>query len=131
LVQYMAPICPGCTAADAGPVADLLRLNTGIPVTPTPQQKRLGFIAGDNAGWPNGRRLADDVLDIAVRALEGILVSSSKYGLPLGDGVNVTGSSLGSVFPFIGPAYSGRDSVHQGPGQAGCANQPNGICPAN
>jgi hypothetical protein len=131
LVLYMAPICPGCAAADAGPVADLLRLNTGIPVTPTPSQKRLGFIAGDNAGWPNGRRLGDDVLDIAVRALEGILVSSTKYGLPLGDGVNVTSSALGNAFPFIGPAYSGRDSVHQGPGQAGCTNQPNGICPVN
>jgi hypothetical protein len=42
LVQYMAPICPGCGPNDAGPIADLLRLNTGIPPTPVANQKRLG-----------------------------------------------------------------------------------------
>jgi hypothetical protein len=131
LVQYMAPICPGCAAADAGPVADLLRLNTGIAVTPTSNQKRLGFLAGDTAGFPNGRRLQDDVFDIAVRVLEGILVSPTKYGIPLGDGVNVSSSTIGVTFPFIGPAYSGRNSVHSGPGQPGCPNQPNGLCPIN
>ena len=53
LAQYMAPICPGCTAADAGPVADLLRLNTGIapPVGLAPVH-RLGFLAGDLNGVP-------------------------------------------------------------------------------
>jgi hypothetical protein len=131
LVQYMAPICPGCTAAQAGPVADLLRLNTGIPPTSTALAKRLGFIAGDSAGWPNGRRLTDDVFDIALRALEGILVDGKKYGAPLGDGVNLSISSIGVVFPFEGPAYSGRDSIHQGPGQTGCLTQPNAICPGN
>jgi hypothetical protein len=129
LVQYMAPICPGCKTADAGPIADLLRLNTGIPPTSIPSQKRLGFLAGDLAGWPNGRRPADDVFDIALRALAGILVDAKKYGTPLGDGVNVSSSSLQAVFPILGPAYSGRDSVHQGPGQPGCTNQPNGLCP--
>jgi hypothetical protein len=131
LVQYMAPICPGCTAAQAGPVADLLRLNVGIPPTSTANAKRLGFIAGDSAGFPNGRRLTDDVFDIAVRALEGILVNSKTYGTPLGDGVNISSSPIGVTFPFVGAAYSGRDSVHQGPGQPGCTNQPNGICPSN
>jgi hypothetical protein len=47
---------------DAGPIADLLRLNTGIAPTPVGQQKRLGFIAGDSAGFPNGRRPVDDVV---------------------------------------------------------------------
>jgi hypothetical protein len=131
LVQYIAPICPGCGAADAGPVADLLRLNTGIAPTVTTNQKRLGFIAGDLAGYPNGRRPADDVFDISVRALAGILVNSKQYGLPLGDGVNISSSQLGVMFPFLAPAYSGRDSVHEGPGQAGCNTQPNNICPAN
>ena len=67
LLQYNAPICPGCAAADAGPIADLLRLNTGIPPTPFANAKRLGFLAGDNAGFPNGRRPSDDVVDIAAR----------------------------------------------------------------
>jgi Domain of unknown function (DUF4331) len=131
LVQYMAPICPGCTAAQAGPVADLLRLNTGIPPTPITQLKRLGFIAGDIAGYPNGRRPQDDVLDISLRALEGILVNATTYGTPLGDGVNMSGSGLTQMFPFEGPAYDGRDSVHEGPGQAGCNTLVNQTCPTN
>jgi len=131
LVQYIAPICPGCKPSDAGPIADLLRLNTGIQPTQPAFQKRLGFIAGDQAGWPNGRRPNDDVLDIALRAVGGILADPAKYGTPLGDGVNVSSSALQPTFPFLAPAYSGRDSVHQGPGQAGCALQPSGICPAN
>jgi hypothetical protein len=87
LVQYEAPICPGCGPKDTGPVADLLRLNTGIPATPVGKQKRLGFLAGDDAGFPNGRRPVDDVFDIAARAVAGILVDATKYGTPLGDGV--------------------------------------------
>lgn len=131
LVQYMAPICPGCTAAQAGPIADLLRLNTGIPPTPSQQVKRLGFIAGDSAGFPNGRRPTDDVLDIALRALQGILANPQKFNAALGDGVNMSSSPLQSTFPFLGPAYSGRNSVHEGPGQAGCTEDPNGLCPIN
>lgn len=131
LVQYMAPICPGCTAAQAGPVADLLRLNTGIPPTPITQLKRLGFIAGDVAGYPNGRRPQDDVVDISLRALEGILVDAKKFGTPLGDGVNISSAPLLQVFPFEGAAYDGRDSVHEGPGQAGCATLVNQTCPSN
>jgi hypothetical protein len=71
------------------------------------------------------------VFDIALRALEGILVNSKTYGLPLGDGVNVSSSSLGVTFPFVGLAYNGRNSVHEGPGQAGCVNQAGGLCPIN
>jgi hypothetical protein len=129
LAQYQAPICPGCTAKDAGPVADLLRLNTGIPPTPVGSQKRLGFLAGDTAGFPNGRRPVDDVFDIAVRAIAGILVDGTKYGTRLGDGVQTKTEGFNNSFPYVMPANSGRDSAHTGPGQAGCTGQPNGICP--
>src|SRR5215472_1601393 len=129
LVQYMAPICPGCGAGDAGPIADLMRLNTGIPPTPVAKQKRLGFLAGDVAGFPNGRRLNDDVVDIASRAVAGILADPVKFGTRIGDGVNVNESGYGSTFPYVQPAHSGRDSHHVGPGQAGCTGQPSGICP--
>jgi hypothetical protein len=129
LVQYQAPICPGCGPSDAGPVADLLRLNTGIPPTPVTNQKRLGFIAGDSAGYPNGRRPVDDVFDISLRAIEGILVDSTKYGLALGDGVNTKTEGFNNSFPYVLPANSGRNSAHTGPGQAGCTGQPGGICP--
>jgi hypothetical protein len=129
LVQYEAPICPGCGPKDAGPVADLLRLNTGIPPTPVGHQKRLGFLAGDDAGFPNGRRPVDDVFDISARAVAGILVSATKYGTPLGDGVQTKTEGFNNGFPYVMPANNGRDSAHTGPGQAGCTGQPGGICP--
>ena len=126
LVQYMAPICPGCTPADAGPIADLLRLNTGIPPAGPGAAKRLGFLAGDTAGFPNGRRPVDDVVDIAARAVAGILADPNKYGTRIGDGVNAASVPASTAFPFLAPAYSGRDSAHAGPGQPGCAGGP---CP--
>src|SRR5579863_8098919 len=129
LVQYMAPICPGCGPKDAGPIADLLRLNTGMPPTPVGSQKRLGFLVGDNAGFPNGRRPIDDVVDIASRAVAGILVDPVKFGAAIGDGVNVADGGYKNTFPYVLPAFDGRDAHHIGPGQAGCNGQPHGICP--
>lgn len=129
LVQYEPPICPGCGANDGGAVADLLRLNTGIPPTPVASQKRLGFLAGDVAGFPNGRRLIDDVVDIAARAVAGILVDPVKYGTRIGDGVNINDVGYGTTFPYVQPAHSGRNSHHTGPGQLGCTGQPKSVCP--
>jgi hypothetical protein len=131
LVQYEAPICPGCGPNDKGAVADLLRLNTGIPATPADQQKRLGFLVGDQAGFPNGRRPVDDVTDIAARVVAGILVDPVKFGTRIGDGVNTDGDLVGfrSTFPYVRQAMSGRDSHHVGAGQAGCNGYSDGICP--
>jgi hypothetical protein len=130
LVQYQAPICPGCAAADAGPIADLLRINTGIPPTAFSSAKRLGFLVGDNAGFPNGRRLNDDVIDIAARAVGGIL-AGPKYNTAIGDGVNEPSTPTLTTFPFVAPAYNGRNSTHSGPGQAGCAGATAPLCPLN
>ena len=129
LVQYMAPICPGCGPKDAGPIADLLRLNTGIRPTPVAKQKRLGFLVGDVAGYPNGRRPIDDVVDISSRAVAGILVDPAKYGTAIGDGVQRNTEGYATTFPYVLPANSGRDSHHVGPGQEGCSGQTNEICP--
>ena len=129
LVQYVAPICPGCGPKDAGPIADLLRLNTGIPPTPVAKQKRLGFLAGDVAGYPNGRRPLDDVVDISSRAVAGIFADPAKFGTPIGDGVQLNTEAYAPIFPYVLPANSGRDSHHVGPGQEGCSGQTNGICP--
>jgi hypothetical protein len=129
LVQYMAPICPGCGPNDAGPIADLLRLNTGIPPTAVGSQKRLGFLAGDLAGFPQGRRPIDDVVDIASRAVAGILADPVKYGAAIGDGVNTKGTGFGTTFPYVNPANSGRNSHHSGPGQTGCSALSGGVCP--
>ena len=91
LVQYNAPICPGCRSAqDAGPIADLLRLNTGIAPTQFNVAKRLGFLAGDDAGFPNGRRPLVDVVDIAA--------AGAVAGSAGGDGLNMArGLAMASI----------------------------------
>src|SRR5438094_3265541 len=67
-------------------LADEIRLNLAIaPTAPVGTGNRLGVLGGDLAGWPNGRRLEDDVIDIAERAVGGVLIGHS---LPLGDGVD-------------------------------------------
>jgi len=109
--------------------ADLLRLNTGIPPTPVGSQKRLGFLAGDTAGFPNGRRPVDDVVDIASRAVAGILVDPVKFGTRIGDGVQANPEGLPGTFPYVAPANNGRNGHHIGPGQVGCTGQPDDICP--
>lgn len=131
LVQYMAPICPGCGPNDRGKIADLLRINTGIPATPVANQKRLGFLVGDLAGFPNGRRPMDDTVDIASRAVAGILADPMRFGTRIGDGVNTDGDNVGfrETFPFVQPALSGRDSRHIGPGQTGCTGRLDALCP--
>jgi Domain of unknown function (DUF4331) len=53
--------------------AEMLRLNTATAPTPRATQNDLGVIGGDNAGFPNGRRPIDDVTDIALRAVLGVL----------------------------------------------------------
>ncbi|HYI92479.1 MAG TPA: DUF4331 domain-containing protein [Bryobacteraceae bacterium] len=107
LAQYQAPIAPPGTPA--GPVADLLRLNTGVPPTPAAGRKRLGAIAGDLGGFPNGRRVSDDVTDISLRAVAGILAGNT--GAPyntLGDGVNTNDLVYQETFPYVAWAQSGR-----------------------
>jgi hypothetical protein len=126
LVTYSGPTVPAGTSP--GPVADLLRLNTGIPPKPTTLQKRLGLLtlldsdpANDDAsGFPNGRRPADDVTDIAARALGGILQDAVMFGTRIGDGVNTNDVSRRATFPFVNPAHNGRNSRHVDPGEPGC-----------
>jgi Domain of unknown function (DUF4331) len=78
-------------------LADMLRINLSIPVTPPNEFKRLGVLGGDLQGWPNGRRLGDDVVDIAERAVAGALVGKN---VPLGDGVDFPDKPRLGVFPY-------------------------------
>jgi Domain of unknown function (DUF4331) len=87
-------------------LADVLRLNLAIPVTASP--KRLGVLAGDNQGWPNGRRLGDDVIDIAEQAVAGFLKGKK---VPLGDGVDADDRKLLPAFPYVADPQSGFDAT--------------------
>lgn len=123
LVTYSPPIAaPG---TPTGPVADLLRLNTGVAPTPAVSQNRLGLIGGDAAGYPNGRRLGDDVVDIALRVVAGGVLagpqfSNSPINARLGDGVNVNDVPYRASFPYLGDAPSGRSRRHVDPGEPLC-----------
>jgi hypothetical protein len=129
LVQYAPPIAaPG---TPSGPVADLLRLNTGVPPTGAGARRRLGLLAGDPAGFPNGRRLSDDVTDIAARVVAGVLkpgfnVSPNNR---LGDGVNTNDKAYQETFPYVAFAHSGRDRRHIDPGEPGCTKGAGNPCP--
>jgi hypothetical protein len=82
--------------------ADELRLNLSIP--PTAHPKRMGVLAGDNAGFPNGRRLGDDVIDIEEQAVAGFLLGKK---VPLGDGVNGNDEPFLSHFPYVAIPHQG------------------------
>ena len=95
--------------------ADELRLNVAIPPAATPN--RLGLLGGDLAGFPNGRRLTDDIVTVELRAVAG-----ATYPLvdptftPDGavsvieDGTfNNPGRTFRDVFPYIGLPYAGYD----------------------
>ncbi|NOS67732.1 MAG: DUF4331 domain-containing protein [Candidatus Peribacteraceae bacterium] len=79
--------------------AEMLRLNTSIK--PSAEPNRLGVFGGDNAGFPNGRRLADDVTDIAIQAVAGKLVEGYTVDAALGDGVNANDATFSDTFPYL------------------------------
>ncbi len=89
--------------------ADELRLNLAIaPTAAVGKGNRLGVLGGDLAGFPNGRRLEDDVIDIAERAVGGALIGHS---LPLGDGVDANDVPLQATFPYEPDPFSGFDNT--------------------
>lgn len=98
--------------------SDLLRLNLGVDPTQPESQHRLGGLAGDAAGFPNGRRPNDDVTDITLRVVAGALLGPVPA---LGDGVNfnigalssnITDNGIYTVFPFLPTPHDGRDRQH-------------------
>ncbi|MFA8386245.1 MAG: DUF4331 domain-containing protein [Pelagibaca sp.] len=64
--------------------SEMMRLNTGVPVTPRAQQNPFGVVAEDLAGFPNGRRPGDDTVDIALRVVMGALCHPVPLGAELG-----------------------------------------------
>lgn len=128
LVQYSGPFAGA--GSSSGPVADLLRVDTSVAPTPKASRRRLGLLAGDGAGFPNGRRVSDDVTDVALRVVAGVLCGTSctsggaafyPANIPLlGDGVNTNDVTYQETFPYVAWAHDGRDRRHVDPGEAAC-----------
>jgi hypothetical protein len=94
--------------------SEMLRLNTSVAVTPPGDQADLGVLGGDLAGFPNGRRPIDDVVDIALRAAMGVLIpadvdpaSAASRQLKYTDGARPDPASYLSVFPFLNTPLRG------------------------
>jgi hypothetical protein len=109
--------------------ADLIRLNTGIPPSgPVGTGNRLGLLAGEFDGFPNGRRLEDDVVDIELRAFAcgygavvGPIIESFGFcgdnanrspNNMLGDGVDGNDRPFHTTFPYVPEPHQGYEHVH-------------------
>lgn len=103
LVQVFLTGVPGLTEASPGG-GEIMRLNTSIAPVPKGSQNRLGVLGGDNAGYPNGRRPGDDVVDMSFRVVMGVLLSSAQAPagqLPFTDGAFVDDSAFDATFPYL------------------------------
>ncbi|MGU7785264.1 DUF4331 domain-containing protein [Burkholderia sp. PU8-34] len=94
--------------------SEMLRLNTSIPPTPKGKQNNLGVLAGDNAGFPNGRRPGDDVVTAELRVVIGVLCTFNRPDIfgctpsdapagaaPLTDGAAIDDSVFDNAFPYL------------------------------
>lgn len=102
---------------------EMLRLNTAIPAAAIADQKDLGFLACDLAGFPNGRRPVDDVVDIALTVAEGAIAENANNlqtcdvsgatpviknaGAVVNDGALPVPGSYLTVFPYLGNPLPG------------------------
>jgi hypothetical protein len=112
-------VVTGFTNFTGSTLADMLRLNTSIPATPAGKQSIYGLLGGDAGGFPNGRRVTDDVVAIELRAIAGFTYALvDKTFTPdaaankLTDGLtpaDVSSPAL-SQFPYLGVPYSGFDN---------------------
>jgi hypothetical protein len=100
--------------------SEQLRLNTSIAPTPRTRQHTLGVLGGDTAGFPNGRRPGDDVVDVSLRVAMGVLCTLNQpeaFGCvaadapagaaPITDGVNVDAIAFPASFPYLNPPLPG------------------------
>jgi hypothetical protein len=98
--------------------ADMLRLNVGV--APATAPNILGLVAGDPAGFPNGRRVFDDVVTIELRAIAGLTYPLVAPGYSIdavvgsvSDGLTPSSVPSGypSQFPYVGSPYDGYDAT--------------------
>jgi hypothetical protein len=99
--------------------SEMLRLNTSIPPTPFADQDPLGFLAGQQDGFPNGRRLVDDTTDIELLALAGATPFTPEFNVApnnaITDGVTYNDRELLPAFPYIPAPIDGYRNTHVGP----------------
>jgi len=104
-------------------LAEMMRLNTSTPFRPAATQSPLGVAGNDLAGYPNGRRPGDDVVDLTLRVAMGALcdltgpadtlkvgctpADAPAGGLPLTDGVRRNASTFKTVFPYFNTPIPG------------------------
>jgi hypothetical protein len=100
--------------------AEMMRLNTNIAPTPAAAQHPLGVIGGDNAGFPNGRRPIDDVVDIELRVAMGRLITLGLFGTPADapsggldftDGTLVAIGAFSPSFPYLATPIAGSPNA--------------------
>ncbi len=111
-----------------GPPAEMLRLNTSTPAVAAAAQNPLGVIGGDNAGYPNGRRLGDDVVDISLRVVMGRLCTIAGVNTAVGcrasdapagavdfvDGVRAPTTDFRNTFPYLNTPVPGARNATTG-----------------
>ncbi len=107
---------PGLNQPDSVTPSEMIRLNYDVkPTTSDPNaQNRLGLLGGETDGFPNGRRLADDVVDIELQALAGATPFTPDFNIApnnvLGDGVDSSSVPFLGQFPYVAPPLQGYDS---------------------
>ena len=110
LVTIFLTGIPGLNQPPGVRPSEMLRLNTAVAPAATPNP--FGVLGGDIAGFPNGRRLTDDVVDIALRAMAGAtpLTPSFNTGInaQLGDGVAGNDKPFLSTFPYVATPHAGN-----------------------
>ena len=105
LVTVFLTGVPGLNQPTKVTPSEMLRLNVEIPATAIGSGDRLGVLGGDIGGFPNGRRLSDDVVDIALQVVGGELVGHPS---DLGDGVNANDKPFRDTFPYLASPWSGN-----------------------
>jgi hypothetical protein len=123
---------PGLTQRPGEVIADELRINLAVPPTaiaPVDKTNRMGVLGGDLAGFPNGRRPWDDVVDIELQILAGVLVPefNKSPNNALGDGVDGPEKPFLAAFPYLRSPSNGFSHSHDNPPQV---LHPFGIHPA-
>jgi hypothetical protein len=105
--------------------AEMMRLNTSVAATSAAAQNKLGALGGDNAGFPNGRRPGDDVVDIELRVVMGALchafpgvfcnpADAPAGNVPFTDGTDVSAANFDATFPYLRTPLPGSPNEQNG-----------------